>query len=159
MPPSSARIRPGRQPATHTSSSTVGQSSFHGMRIWQALWVQRIDTKIAVIEQRQPEEEHGRRHRPAPAAWIVELGIGAGRPPLQVHAGDCLVSGKRRRPVDRDEARRLLTEGLEVRDHCQPDIQLHILDLDVISFGWVSCPSWRGSLSGWCRTSCGSCSS
>ncbi|MFE2162937.1 GntR family transcriptional regulator, partial [Streptomyces lydicus] len=31
--------------------------------------------------------------------------------------------------------------------------------LDVISFGWVSCRSWQGSLSGWCRTSCGRCSS
>ncbi|MFD5751482.1 hypothetical protein ACFWH2_30125, partial [Streptomyces sp. NPDC127033] len=32
-------------------------------------------------------------------------------------------------------------------------------ELEVISFGWVGCPSWRGSLSGWCRMSCGSCSS
>ncbi|MER6563445.1 DUF6233 domain-containing protein [Streptomyces sp. NPDC001027] len=31
----------------------------------------------------------------------VELSIGAGRPPVQVHAGDCCAAGKRRRPVDR----------------------------------------------------------
>ncbi|MFI1955926.1 recombinase family protein, partial [Streptomyces xinghaiensis] len=31
--------------------------------------------------------------------------------------------------------------------------------LEVISFGWVGCWPWRGLLSGWCRTSCGSCSS
>ncbi|PPS91481.1 hypothetical protein BZZ08_00361 [Streptomyces sp. MH60] len=96
------------------------------MRIWHALWVQRIDTKIAALRQRQLEEEHGRRNRPTPPEWTVELGIGASRPPLQVHAGDCHTAGTRRRPVDREEARRLLTAGLKACTHCQPDIQLHI---------------------------------
>ncbi|MGI5397167.1 DUF6233 domain-containing protein [Streptomyces sp. CA-251251] len=72
------------------------------------MWVQRIDTKIAAVLKRQAEEQHGRRNRPRPPEWIVELGIGAHRPPLQVHAGDCYIAGTRRRPVDRDEARRLL---------------------------------------------------
>ncbi|MFF7452532.1 MULTISPECIES: DUF6233 domain-containing protein [unclassified Streptomyces] len=35
----------------------------------------------------------------------VELGIGGGRPPVQVHASDCYMIDKRNRPVDRDEAR------------------------------------------------------
>ncbi|MGQ4465292.1 DUF6233 domain-containing protein [Streptomyces violaceoruber] len=99
------------------------------LRIWHALWVQRIDAKAAAIRQRQAEEEYGRRNRPAPPEWIVELGIGAGRPPLQVHAGDCHMAGKRHRPVDRDEARRLLTQGLKACIHCQPDVLLHIIDL------------------------------
>ncbi|MFL9658696.1 DUF6233 domain-containing protein [Streptomyces sp. PB17] len=99
------------------------------LRIWHALWVQRIDAKAAAIRQRQAEEEHGRRNRPAPPEWIVELGIGAGRPPLQVHVGDCHMAGKRCRPVDRDEARRLLAEGLKPCTHCSPDVQLHIIDL------------------------------
>ncbi|OWA00996.1 hypothetical protein B9W62_35770 [Streptomyces sp. CS113] len=83
------------------------------LRIWHALWVQRVDAKAAAIRQRQTEEEHGRPNRPTPPEWIVELGIGAGRPPLQVPAGDCHMAGKRHRPVDRDEARRLLAEGLK----------------------------------------------
>lgn len=99
------------------------------LRIWHALWVQRIDAKAAAIRQRQAEEEYGRRNRPAPPEWIVELGIGAGRPPLQVHAGDCHMAGKRHRPVDRDEARRLLTQGLKACIHCQPDVLLRIIDL------------------------------
>lgn len=99
------------------------------LRIWHAMWVQRIDNKIAAIRQRQAEEEHGRRHRPTPADWIVELGIGARRPPLQVHAGDCSMAGKRHRPVDRDEARRLLASGLRACAHCRPDVHLHIIDL------------------------------
>ncbi|WP_328981481.1 DUF6233 domain-containing protein [Streptomyces mirabilis] len=35
--------------------------------------------------------------------WIVELGIGNGRPPIEVHVGGCYAAGKRRRPVPRDE--------------------------------------------------------
>ncbi|CAM5630308.1 hypothetical protein SCYAM73S_05941 [Streptomyces cyaneofuscatus] len=37
--------------------------------------------------------------------------------------------GSRRRPISRDEARRLLAEGLRACTHCQPDTQLHIIDL------------------------------
>nr|WP_279345209.1 DUF6233 domain-containing protein [Streptomyces sp. HP-A2021] len=59
---------------------------------------------------------------------MVQLGIGTGRPPVQVHAGDCNAAGNRRRPVGRDEARRLLASGLPACPHCQPDIELRILD-------------------------------
>lgn len=99
------------------------------MRVWHALWLQRIDAKIAALQQRQAEEDRGRRNRPRPPDWIVELGIGADRTPVQVHAGDCHMAGKRRRAVSRDEARRLLTAGLQGCSHCQPETQLHILDL------------------------------
>ncbi|WP_257234821.1 DUF6233 domain-containing protein, partial [Streptomyces sp. JV178] len=44
----------------------------------------------------------GTRARPRPE-WIVELGIGTGRPPVAVHTGDCYAAGKRRRAVDRNE--------------------------------------------------------
>ncbi|MET9388516.1 DUF6233 domain-containing protein [Streptomyces sp. NPDC002928] len=91
--------------------------------------MERIDAKIAALQRRQAEEAHGRRNRPTPPEWIVELGIGTGRPPVQVHAGDCYMAGQRRRPVDREEARRLLATGLRACSHCQPDIQLGILGL------------------------------
>jgi hypothetical protein len=35
-----------------------------------------------------------------------------GRPPVQVHPGDCYAAGNRRRAINRDEARRLLASGL-----------------------------------------------
>jgi hypothetical protein len=44
-----------------------------------------------------------------------------------VHAGDCYAAGSRR-PIDRDEARRLLASGLRACPHCQSDIDLRILD-------------------------------
>ncbi|WP_329438111.1 DUF6233 domain-containing protein [Streptomyces canus] len=81
------------------------------------------------LERREAEADHGRRSRPRPPEWVVEVGIGTGKPPLQVHAGTCHMIGSRRRPVSRDEARRLLTEGLRACTHCQPDTQLHIIDL------------------------------
>ncbi|WP_406192374.1 MULTISPECIES: hypothetical protein [unclassified Streptomyces] len=58
------------------------------MRVWHALRVERIDAKIAALQRRQAEEERGRGNRPRPPDWIVELGIGAERTPVQVHAGD-----------------------------------------------------------------------
>lgn len=93
------------------------------------MWLQRIDAKIAAVRKRQAEQEHGQRSRPRPPDWVVQLGIGVGRPPVQIHTGDCHMKGTRLRPVDRDEARRLLTTGLRACTHCQPDTQLHILDL------------------------------
>ncbi|MET9913403.1 DUF6233 domain-containing protein [Streptomyces sp. NPDC006476] len=99
------------------------------LRTWHLLWIRRIDAKIEALLQRQAEAERGRRERPPPPEWIVELGIGTGRPPVQVHAGDCHMAGKRRRAISRDEARRLLATGLRACTHCAPDAQLRILDL------------------------------
>ncbi|WP_030037935.1 DUF6233 domain-containing protein, partial [Streptomyces resistomycificus] len=101
----------------------------NALRVWHAMWLERIDAKIAAVRQRQLEAEHGRRRRPEQPEWIVELGIGTGHPPVQVHSGDCRMMGKRRRPVGRDEARRLLTAGLRACTHCQPDTALDILGL------------------------------
>ncbi|MHC3470749.1 DUF6233 domain-containing protein [Streptomyces sp. 7R007] len=55
--------------------------------------------------------------------------MGAERRPLQIHAGDCHMTGSRRRPVSRDEARRLLTGGLRACTHCRPDVQLDVIGL------------------------------
>ena len=88
-----------------------------------------IDRKIALLERRRAEADHGRRARPRPPEWVVEVGIGTSKTPVQVHAGTCHMIGSRRRPVSRDEARRLLADGLRACTHCQPDTQLHIIDL------------------------------
>ncbi|MFE9644269.1 DUF6233 domain-containing protein [Streptomyces sp. NPDC006365] len=44
----------------------------------------------------------------------------AGRPPVQVHAGDCYMAGTRRRTISRDEARRLLAAGLRAAATASP---------------------------------------
>ncbi|MFG2351869.1 DUF6233 domain-containing protein [Streptomyces phaeochromogenes] len=99
------------------------------LRVWHAMWLQRIDDKIATVQRREAEQERGRQRRPTEPDWFVELGIGDGRPPIEVHAGGCYAAGKRRRPVARDEARRLLASGVQACSHCQPDTALDILDL------------------------------
>ncbi|MFF3505602.1 DUF6233 domain-containing protein [Streptomyces sp. NPDC003247] len=99
------------------------------MRVWHTMWLTRIDTKIAAVQQRQAETDHGRRSRPEPPQWLVELGISTGRPPVQVHAGDCRMTGSRRRPVSHDEARRLPAGGLRACTHCRPETLLDIIDL------------------------------
>ncbi|MER6093397.1 DUF6233 domain-containing protein [Streptomyces bluensis] len=98
------------------------------LRVWHAMWLHASTT-------RSPPCSSGQRNRNAASAtgprkpdWIVQLGIGAGHPPLQVHAGDCYAAGTRRRAIDRDEARRLLASGLPACTHCQPDVELRILD-------------------------------
>ena len=96
------------------------------LRIWHALWLERIDRKIAHLRQRQAEEERGRMTRPQPPDWLVELHT-ATREPLQVHGGQCGMTGRSHRPVSRDEARRLLTtEAVPPCPFCRPDTQLHI---------------------------------
>ena len=45
------------------------------------------------------------------------------------------MAGKRRRPIDRGEARRLLVDGVTACTHCRPDIDLGILDL-------LTVPEW-----------------
>jgi hypothetical protein len=77
------------------------------LRVWHAMWLARIDDKISDIQRREAEHEHGWRVRPVRPEWIVQLGIGTGRPP-----GDCYATGNRRRVINRDEARRLLASGL-----------------------------------------------
>ncbi|WP_256916639.1 DUF6233 domain-containing protein [Streptomyces hilarionis] len=101
----------------------------HTLRVWHVMWLARIDAKIEAVQQRQTEIEQGRQRRPPRPEWTVEFGIGAGRPPVQVHAGDCYAAGKRRRPVARDEARRLLADGLRACTHCRPDTRLDVIDL------------------------------
>ncbi|MCX5238950.1 DUF6233 domain-containing protein [Streptomyces prunicolor] len=77
------------------------------MRVWHAMWLDRIDRRMAYVQQRQAEEERGRRNRPRPPDWILELNRATGHP-LAVHVGDCGMAGRRSRPVGQDEARRLL---------------------------------------------------
>ncbi|MFF0001633.1 DUF6233 domain-containing protein [Streptomyces avermitilis] len=98
------------------------------LRVWHALWLERIDRKIAALRMREAERQQGERARPTAPEWIVELGIGDGRPPAELHTGDCYATGKRRRPVTREEARRLLASGLRACTHCRPDSELEVLE-------------------------------
>ncbi|MBW5420298.1 hypothetical protein GKQ77_01765 [Streptomyces sp. BG9H] len=83
---------------------------------------------IADEERRQAEKRQGEQARPPTPDWIIELGIGQGSPPIEVHRGDCYAAGKKRRPISRDEARRALAEEIRACTHCRPDTELGVLE-------------------------------
>ncbi|WP_331724029.1 DUF6233 domain-containing protein [Streptomyces sp. NBC_00005] len=99
------------------------------LRIWHALCLDRIDRKIAYLQERQAAEERGRARRPPTPDWILELNRTTGHP-LAVHVGDCGMTGHRTQPVSHDSARRLLTtDQVPACPFCRPDTELHIVDL------------------------------
>ncbi|MFD9602886.1 DUF6233 domain-containing protein [Streptomyces sp. NPDC059970] len=59
---------------------------------------------------------------------MLELGIGAGSPPTEVHAGHCYVIGKKHRAITREQAVAALIGGVRACLHCRPDTDLRVLD-------------------------------
>ncbi|MGW1102690.1 DUF6233 domain-containing protein [Streptomyces sp. NPDC002540] len=87
----------------------------------------QTDRWIADEERREAERQQGDEHRPPPPDWVVELSIGEGRRPTEVHTGYCHAIGKRRRAIDRDQALALLADGIRACAHCRPDTELGVL--------------------------------
>jgi hypothetical protein len=82
---------------------------------------------IAAEERRETERHRGAQARPPASDWLIEMGLG-GRAPVYVHVGGCHMAGKRSRGVDRDQALRAVTEGVDACPHCRPDTELGILE-------------------------------
>ncbi|MFG2753947.1 DUF6233 domain-containing protein [Streptomyces xanthophaeus] len=89
--------------------------------------LERAERALGAAEE-QAAEVSRRRPPLEPAAWLLERGIGVGRPPFRVHAGDCWDTAKRCGPVSAEEARRALAEGVQACPHCQPDVVLGVLE-------------------------------
>ncbi|MEV6696608.1 DUF6233 domain-containing protein [Streptomyces sp. NPDC051453] len=81
----------------------------------------------AAEERRETERQRGARARPPAPDWLIEMGLG-GRDPVYVHVGGCHMAGKRSRSVDRNQALRAVTEGVNVCPHCRSDTELGALD-------------------------------
>lgn len=97
------------------------------LRTWHELWVGRIDEAIVAAEQREKEREQSAARRQSTPEWIMELGIGVGAPPVEVHVGGCRAAGKRRRAITREQALAALSEGVRACIHCRPDTALGVL--------------------------------
>ncbi|MFD7774293.1 DUF6233 domain-containing protein [Streptomyces sp. NPDC059753] len=89
--------------------------------------VEQIDRWIAAEERREAERQRGEQARPPAPDWLIEMGLG-GRDPVYVHVGGCHMAGKRSRGVERDQALRAVTEGIDACPHCRPDTGLGLLD-------------------------------
>ncbi|MFC8361870.1 hypothetical protein ACFUIY_18640 [Streptomyces griseorubiginosus] len=70
------------------------------------------------MREREAEQERGRR-RPPVRDWIVELGIGVGRPSPSSAPAIARPQAAGIAPPG-DEAHRLLTSGLPACTHCRP---------------------------------------
>ncbi|MFF1845242.1 DUF6233 domain-containing protein [Streptomyces sp. NPDC058217] len=97
------------------------------MRTWYAMWLARIDEVIAAAEQREREKQQGEERRKPTPDWIVELGIGVGARPIEVHVGGCHAAGKRQRAISREQALAALADEIRACIHCRPDTELGIL--------------------------------
>ncbi|MFJ8871107.1 DUF6233 domain-containing protein [Streptomyces sp. NPDC102473] len=97
------------------------------LETWLAVSLERVRLQIAAAEQREKEKRQGEERRPPPPDWVLELGIGVGAPPAEVHAGDCYTIGRRRRTITREQALAALGEGVRACLHCRPDTALGVL--------------------------------
>ncbi|WP_328903329.1 DUF6233 domain-containing protein [Streptomyces sp. NBC_00441] len=98
------------------------------LETWLAMTLDRVRAQIAAVETLGAAKRYGDEHRPPAPDWTVELGIGVGAPPAEVHVGGCYATGKRRRVIDRDQARQLLADGIRACAHCRPDSELGVLE-------------------------------
>ncbi|WP_405506279.1 DUF6233 domain-containing protein [Streptomyces cyaneofuscatus] len=99
------------------------------LRTWYAMWLGRIDQAIGQAEEKQRAEQlKAQRQVTATPDWVVEVGIGQGAPAVDVHVGGCRMAGKRRQTISRDEAVRLISQGVNACTHCRPDTELGILE-------------------------------
>lgn len=92
-----------------------------------SIWSRHVSAAIEAAEQRERERQVGEERRPPTPDWVLELGIGVGAPPAEVHVGDCYATGKRRREISREQALTALTEGVRACAHCRPDTALGVL--------------------------------
>lgn len=79
------------------------------------------------LNDARPSTGTGRNTGRPPPDWLIEMGLG-GRDPVYVHVGSCHMAGKRSRGVERDQALRAVTEGIDSCPHCRPDTELGVLD-------------------------------
>ncbi|MFF0047346.1 DUF6233 domain-containing protein [Streptomyces sp. NBC_01620] len=96
------------------------------LRTWHAMWVERLGEAVAAVEQRKEERQQGEERRPPPD-WIIELSIGVGARPIEVHVGGCYAAGKRHRAITRERALAALADGIRACIHCRPDTELGVL--------------------------------
>ncbi|MFJ3084711.1 DUF6233 domain-containing protein [Streptomyces halstedii] len=97
------------------------------LETWLTASLDRVRQQIAAAEQREREQRIGEDRRPPVPDWVLELGIGVGAPPAEVHVGGCYAAGKRRRAITREQALAALTEGVRACVHCRPDTELGLL--------------------------------
>ncbi|WP_405893795.1 DUF6233 domain-containing protein [Streptomyces sp. NBC_00104] len=88
----------------------------------------QLNRWIAIEEEREAARQRAAERRPKPPEWLIQRGIGAGSPPVQVHRGGCdMAQGVRVKEITEDQARRALYEHVEACSFCNPDTALRVI--------------------------------
>ncbi len=101
------------------------------LRVWHAIWLDRIERAIGMAEQRERELERRRAMDAVRAPdWVIEYGLNRDALPNAVHLGECemVPKGMRVKGVDSDTARRAIAGGVKACTFCRPDTELGLLD-------------------------------
>ena len=86
------------------------------------MWVDPIDEAIGGGRAAGEEREHGEERRPPVPDWIVEWVSSQAPDPLRSMRAE-----RGRRAIGREQALGALADGIRVRIHCRPDIELGVL--------------------------------
>ncbi|MFJ1648039.1 DUF6233 domain-containing protein [Streptomyces sp. NPDC088258] len=101
------------------------------LETWHTVQLGRIRIAITAAEQQEAQQQRDAANRaarqPAAPAWFVGRGHDAQRSPVQVHEGGCRMGGKHTKAATREQALRLLADGVEPCPHCRPDTALGLL--------------------------------
>ncbi|MFJ9037443.1 DUF6233 domain-containing protein [Streptomyces sp. NPDC102406] len=99
------------------------------LRVWHAMWVDRLDAAIAAAEQREAERARGAAARPPDPDWLIERGLNK-RAAVYVHEGTCWAGRKatRTQGITREQALQAMAEGVDVCPQRRPDTALGVLD-------------------------------
>ncbi|MFI9149496.1 DUF6233 domain-containing protein [Streptomyces sp. NPDC053367] len=120
MPP----LRPrGQRRIERTNDRRVKLERARTVRWWLAWQLSQLDQQIAKWE-REEAAAKAARPLPPPAEWLLQRGIGQGRPPVAIHAGSCRLAGSHAAPLSEAEARRALGNGLPGCEVCDPEAVL-----------------------------------
>lgn len=96
------------------------------LELWHRMWLQRIEAAIAEAEATEQRQQQAARLVPPCTGWKLQRGIDRDRTPMSVHQADCgLGSGP---TITRDQALRLLADGVEACAVCRPDVELGVLE-------------------------------
>ncbi|MGR4877938.1 DUF6233 domain-containing protein [Streptomyces sp. LARHCF249] len=99
-------------------------NSWRAVQAWLDWQQRQVAQTIAALEAQLAEQE-ARLPAPEPPDWKAEyIRAGSGPKLLRVHLGVCTMG--KGKAIDREQARRMLAEGVEACPFCSPDNALRM---------------------------------
>ncbi|MER5461691.1 DUF6233 domain-containing protein [Streptomyces sp. NPDC002668] len=96
----------------------------HTLRTYLEVQLAAVQDAIRRIEQQTRINTAPPEREPPP--WLAEYGIGAERTVVQIHRGDCAMTGPRKKAISEQEARQGCAD-VGACQYCRPDTALGVL--------------------------------